>query len=156
MTPPEFNLSRDPFGRMVLVDAEGHRHVGIEPVRAFPISNPKRWISLCDAEGREILALPDLEVLPDAVRRPIEEELALREFVPLVRRIVQVSVDTFPADWDVLTDRGPTRFTIDNEDDVRRLGPAGVMITDARRIRYQIPDVSALDGQSRRLLERFL
>jgi hypothetical protein len=156
--PPQrdFGLSHDPWGRLVLIDAEGRRKVGVDPVRAFPISHPRNWISICDAEGREVLAIKSLDELAEGVRQMLESELALREFIPLIQRIERLSGDSFPFDWDVRTDRGPTRFTVDNEEDIRRLGPSRVMITDARRLRYQVPDVGALDPESRRLLERFL
>ena len=54
------------------------------------------------------------------------------------------------------TDRGPTRFTLESEDDVRRLGAHRVLITDAKRLRYHVPDTRALDPASRRVLERYL
>jgi hypothetical protein len=31
-----------------------------------------------------------------------------------------------------------------------------VLITDARKLRFQVPDTRTLDSQSRRLLERYL
>jgi hypothetical protein len=154
--PVPFGLSHDAHGRLVLIDAGGRRFVGVEPVRAFPITHPTRWISICDAEGHEILTLASLDDLPPPLRQTLEEELSLREFIPVIRRLVRVSADAFPADWEVETDRGPARFTVDAEDDVRRFGPSRVMIADARRVRYQIPDVAALDLQSRKILERFL
>jgi Domain of unknown function (DUF1854) len=152
----DFGLSHDPWGRLVLIDADGRRFVGVDPVRAFPITHPRKWVSLCDAEGREVLAIESLDMLSSDLRQTLESELGLREFIPLILRIERLSADSFPSDWDVTTDRGPTRFTVDNEEDVRRLGPSRVMITDARRLRYQIPDVRVLDPASRRLLERFL
>ncbi|HMB06704.1 MAG TPA: DUF1854 domain-containing protein [Isosphaeraceae bacterium] len=151
-----FSLSQDNWGRLVLIDVAGRRHVGVEPVRGFPLTDPERWISLCDAEGREVLFIESMDELPAEVRRILVEELALREFVPRIARIVRVSGETFPADWDVETDRGPTRFTLDSEDDVRRLGPHGALISDARKMRYQIPDTRTLDEASRRVLERYL
>ena len=151
-----FGLSHDAWGRLVLIDAEGQRFVGVDPVRAFPITHPRSWISICDAEGREVLAIESLDELAAGVREALESELALREFIPVIQRIERLSGDSFPFDWDVRTDRGPTRFTVDNEEDIRRLGPSRVMITDARRLRYQVPDVGVLDAESRRLLERFL
>lgn len=151
-----FSLSQDDWGRLVLIDAEGRRHVGVEPVRSFPLTDPDRWISLCDAEGREVLFIGSMDELPAETRRILVEELALREFVPAIARIVRVSGDAFPADWDVETDRGPTRLTLDSEDDVRRLGLHGVLISDARKMRYQIPDTRTLDATSRRVLERYL
>jgi hypothetical protein len=153
---PAFGLSRDPFGRLVLIDAGGKRHTGVEPVRAFPISDPPHWISLCDAHGRELVCIESLDDLAPATREVLEEELALREFVPVIRRVVRISGETSPSVWEVETDRGATTFTLDNEDDVRRLGGSRVMITDSRRLRYHVPDTRALDHASRRILERFL
>jgi len=156
--PPSrgFGLSHDAWGRLILIDDEGRRFVGVEPVRAFPISEPGSWISICDAEGREILSVESLADLPAPTRQVLEEELALREFVPIVQRIVRVSGSAAPSEWTVETDRGPTRFTLDSEDDIRRLGAHRVLITDAKRLRYHVPDTRALDPGSRRVLERYL
>jgi hypothetical protein len=150
-----FSLSQDEWGRLVLVDSEEGRHEGVEPVRAFPLTDPGRWISLCDAEGHEVLFIESMDELPEETRRILNEELALREFVPTITKIVRVSGDAFPADWDVETDRGTTRFTLDSEDDVRRLGSHGVLISDARKMRYQVPDTRTLDPVSRRVLDRY-
>lgn len=151
-----FGLVHDAWGRLVLIDADGRRHAGVEPVRAFPISDPRRWISLCDVHGRELVSVESLDALSPSVREILEDELAQREFVPIIQRIVRVSGETSPSDWDVLTDRGPTRFTLDAEDDVRRLGSHRVLITDAQRLRYQVPDTRELDHASRRILDRYL
>jgi hypothetical protein len=155
-SPRAFGLSHDPWGRLVLIDAEGRRFVGVDPVRAFPITHPRSWISICDAEGREVLSIETLEDLAPALRQTLEQELALREFIPAIQRIERISDEGFPSDWHVLSNRGPTQFTVDNEEDIRLLGPSRVMITDSRRLRYQVPDVRTLDRASRRLLERFL
>src|SRR5438876_491120 len=103
MTSDQFGLTHDAWGRLVLIDAEGERHVGVEPVRAFPISDPTRWISICDADGAELVCVADLAGLAPSMRQALEEELARREFVPVIRRIVRVSADAAPSDWDVET-----------------------------------------------------
>jgi hypothetical protein len=149
-------LSLDEQGRLVLATPDGSRHVGVEPVRAFPLSEPGRWVSICDPEGRELLCLESLDALPEGSRKLLEEELSLREFVPVIQRIVGVTGDSTPSDWDVETDRGPTRFTLDSEDDVRALGPYRVLISDSRKLRFHIPDTRALDASSRRILDRYL
>jgi hypothetical protein len=154
--PPGFGLLRDPWGRLVLIDAEGRRHVGVEPIRGFPIHDPTHWISVCDAEGRELVCVEDLDDLPAAVRQTLEEELGQREFTPVVQRIVHVSSDAAPSEWSVETDRGSTRFTLNGDDDVRRLPPHGALLIDARGIRYLIPDTRALDADSRKIIERYL
>ncbi|MHC5539015.1 cyanophycin metabolism-associated DUF1854 family protein [Singulisphaera rosea] len=153
---PPFGLTHDNWGRLVLIDADGRRHVGVEPVRSFPISDPGRWISLCDSHGREILCVESLERLSPGVRQILEDELAHREFVPVITRIVRVSGETSPSEWVVETDRGPTTFTLENEDDIRRLEGRSVLITDAQKLRYRVPDTGELDHASRRLLERYL
>lgn len=151
-----FGLNLDAWGRLVLIDADGKRHVGVEPIRAFPLSDPTHWVSLCDPQGREVVCIESLEELAPALRQLLEDELALREFTPIIKRIVRLSGEISPSDWDVETDRGPTRFTLDNEDDVRRLSAHRVLITDSQKLRYQVPDIRQLDVASRRLLERFL
>ncbi len=151
-----FGLNHDDWGRLVLIDSEGVRHVGVEPVRAFPLSEPQRWIALLDANGHELVLITDLDTLTPENRQALEEELRRREFVPVLRRIVRISSDSPPCEWDVETDRGPTRFTLDSEDQIRRLGSERVLITDTRGLRYLIPDIRALDPQSRLRLERYL
>lgn len=156
MPDSPFGLTVDANARLVLIDAEGRRHVGVDPIRAFPLSDPSRRISLCDDAGREIAWVEDLSTLAPPIRRLIEDMLADREFTPIILRILKVSGDSAPSNWDVATDRGPTRFTLDSEDHLRNLGKDRVLITDVLGLRYQIPDTKALDSASRRILERYL
>ena len=151
----DVEITVDGWGRIVLTTSDSGRHVGVDPIRAFPISHPDGFVSFCDLDGREVLCLETIDGLDPESRRVLDEELARREFVPVIRRIVRVSAESTPADWDVVTDRGETRFTLDSEDDIRPLGPDRLLITDSRKIRYQVVDRDALDAQSRRLLDRF-
>jgi hypothetical protein len=141
---------------MVLTDGHGMTHVGVIPIRAFPISDPEHWVSLCDGEGREIECIPDLSALTKEVRDLLTQALGWREFVPVIRRVVKVSSHLEPAEWEVETDRGSTRFVLKSEDDVRRLGPFSAMIQDAQGIRYRVPDTRLLDAFSRRAVDRYL
>jgi hypothetical protein len=150
------SLSVDVWGRLVLVDPDGQRFIGVEPVRAFPISEPGRWVSLCDAEGREVFFVDDLAGLAEPARKVLELELAAREFVPEIRRIIRSSGGVFPLHWDVETDRGATRLELDTEDDFRRIGPHRILITDARKSRFLVRDARKLDAHSRRILERHI
>src|SRR5438093_2412848 len=81
---PAFRLHEDGWGRLVLTDGTGRQHVGVEPVRAFPLSSPGRGLSICDAEGRELVWVDDLEALPAELRGVLQERLAGREFVPII------------------------------------------------------------------------
>jgi Domain of unknown function (DUF1854) len=149
-------IALDEFGRLVLSLPDGRVAVGVEPVRAFPLSHPDQFISFCDTEGREVYCLASMGTLVAEDQQLLREELSFREFVPHIKRIVRVVGEGHPAELEVVTDRGPTRFTVENDDDVRRLGPHKVMITDSRKLRYLVDDLRALDHHSRRLLERFL
>jgi Domain of unknown function (DUF1854) len=152
----DFELQHDAFGRLVLVRADGTRHVDVEPVRAFPISDPMHGISVCDSEGRELVWIDDLAQLAPPVRHELEAEFAQREFMPQIRRIVSISLQTEPCEWEVETDRGFTKFVLKSEDDIRRLGKNKAMIIDANGIRYLVADTKDLDKHSRSVLERYL
>ncbi len=151
-----FSLEHDAWGTLVLVDAKGLRHEPVEPVRGFPISDPDRWISICDAQGRELVWVEDIRALSPETRAVLEHDLARREFVPLIRRILSVPADAEPTEWEVETDRGCARFVLNSVDDVRRLGPHRGLVIDAQGIRYLIDDARQLDPLSRRILERYL
>lgn len=152
----KFDLEHDPWGRLVLTDASGRRCADVLPVRAFPISDPRHSIALCDADGREILWIDDLDALPEPQRQLLEADLARRQLMPVVHRIVKVSTQTEPSEWEVETDRGRTRFLLKDEEDVKRLGGDRAMVVDAHGIRYLIPDTRVLDAVSRRILESYL
>ena len=154
--PGPFALHQDSWGRLVLTDAEGQEHVGVEPVRSFPVSDPAHGVSICDAEGRELVWIESLAGLPEQLRLCLEEELASREFVPVLLRILKVSAPSEPADWEVETDRGYTRLRINSEEDVRRLANHRAMVMDANGLRYLIPDTRTLDAGTARVLERYL
>jgi hypothetical protein len=160
MSRPEgdapFSLETDPFGRLVYAARDGTRHVGVELVRAFPLSDPEGWIIVVDADGREVAGIADPGTLPPSLREALRAAMARRELVPVLVRIRDVSAEAPPSEWDVDTDRGRTRFTLLSEDDLRRLGDDGLLIRDAQGMRYLVPALSRLDRASRRWLERHL
>ena len=156
-TSAAFTLKRDAWGQLVLVLADGRELVGVEVARAFPISAPGEHVSICDAEGHEVTCIEDPSTLPPAVLETLDEELARREFVPVVVRIEKVFAETDPSQWWIVTDRGATSFLMEDSDkDVRRLGPNRILLVDTHGIRYLIPDTRRLDGTSRRILDRYL
>ena len=151
-----FDLGRDAFGRLVLTDAQGERHVGVTPVRAFPLSAPGEGISLVGGEGRELVWIDRVETLPAPIRALLEEELAVRDFAPTLLKLHRVSSFGVPSTWTVSTDRGETSFVLKAEEDIRRLEGGALLIASAHGVQFRIPDAKALDRASRKLLERFL
>src|SRR5688500_20188979 len=114
-------FSYDPLGRLVFRDAAGQAHIDVTPVRGFPISDPDYGVSICDAEGHELLWIERLSDLPAPVREVLTADLAQREFMPIMQRIVRISANSEPCEWEVETDRGRTRFVLKIDEDVRRL-----------------------------------
>jgi len=153
---PGFTLGRNQHGRLVYTAADGDPRVGVVPVRAFPIDAPGEGLSLVSAEGHELVWIARLDELPAAQRELLEQELATREFVPELRRLVKVSTFSTPSVWHVETDRGPTQLVLKGEEDIRRLPGGGLLITSGHGIVFIVRDASTLDRASRRLLERFL
>ncbi len=150
------NLSRDPHGRLVLQEADGTEHAGVVPVRAFPLTDPDGAISLVGSDGRERLWIADPAALPGTARALLAEELARREFAPVIERLLDVSTFSTPSTWSVRTDRGDAQLVLKGEEDIRRLAGTALLITDSHGVGYRIADARALDKRSRRLLERFL
>lgn len=154
---PSWTVVRDAFGRLVVHTPDGAVHEGVLPVRAFPIQAPQDGVALVNADGREVVWVASLEALEAPCRQLIEQELALREFMPVIERIVAVSGFVTPCTWTVDTDRGRTHFVLRGEEDVRRHGVGGtLLISDSHSIQYLVRDLHALDAHSRRILDRFM
>jgi Domain of unknown function (DUF1854) len=151
-----FTLSREASGALLLVSADGTRHPGVVPVRAFPLAAPDEGISLVSSEGHEVGWVADLRAAPPALCALLQEELALRDFVPVITRLLSVSSFGTPSVWTVHTDRGDTSFVLKGEEDIRRLSRTALLIAGGQGVQYSVPDMTALDRGSRKLLERFL
>ncbi len=122
----------------------------------FRFRMPSIGFRSATSEGRELACVRDLAELPAQVRQVLEEDLGRREFVPVLKQVYNVSTASEPSEWDVDTDRGRTRFLLNSEDDIRRLGPYSALIIDVNGIRYLINDLREFDAASRRILERYV
>ncbi|WP_114638872.1 cyanophycin metabolism-associated DUF1854 family protein [Polynucleobacter necessarius] len=148
-------LSRDSFGRLVFVDALGNSHIGVYPVRAFPITAHDAGLAIMDQSGKELHWYPSVAAIPKSELALIEEELASREFMPVIERILAVSTFATPSIWDIETDRGPTRIRLKGEEDIRRIAGNTLLISDSNGLQFLIHDSTKLDKVSKKLLDRF-
>ena len=156
MTTPDFTLSRDAYGQLVLTAKNGEMHAGIVPVRAFPIAAPDEGIALINSEGHEVGWVNRLADLPPEIGRLVEEELASREFMPEIEKILEVSSFACPSTWQVATNRGNAALILKGEEDIRRLSQTRLLIADSHGIQFLVRDIGTLDRHSRKLLDRFL
>ena len=151
-----YQLQRDAFGRLQLIDHGGEMHESVVPVRAFPIAAPDEGIALVDPHGHELAWIDRLDDLPAELRELVAAELAGREFMPVIERIFSVSSYATPSTWRVQTNHGETELVLKGEEDIRRLTHPGLLIADSHGIHFLIHDRNGLDAHSRKLLERFL
>lgn len=149
-------LQLDALRRLVLTLPTGETFVDVAPLRCFPFSAADAWISFCDERGHELCCLEDPAVLAPDARELLDAELARREFIPQIRRIHGVSAGADPTTWHVETDRGETRFVLPSEDNIRRLGADGAVLTDSHGVRYRVLAMKSLDAGSRRILRKYL
>ncbi len=156
MQTTSFQLVRNHYGQLVLTDKNGEVHENVTPVRAFPIAAPQEGISLISSEGHEVGWANHLNDLPAETARLIEEELSSREFVPEIQQIHAVSGFSCPSTWQLSTDRGRTELILKGEEDIRRLSATRLLIADANGIQFLVRDLSQLDRQSKKILDRFL
>ncbi|RZA34881.1 MAG: DUF1854 domain-containing protein [Lysobacteraceae bacterium] len=151
-----FQLRRDSFGKLVLRTAEGEEHVGVIPVRAFPIQAPTRGISLVREGGKEVAWIDDLAEVSGEIRELVQAEIEGREFIPEILHIKEVSSFATPCTWYVKTDRGDTEFVLKVDEDIRRVGETSLLIADNHGINFLVRDMFHIDKHSRRILDRFL
>ncbi|GGC15374.1 cyanophycin metabolism-associated DUF1854 family protein [Pseudoduganella buxea] len=156
MTTIDFQLERDAFGRLNLTDAAGTVHHNVSPVRAFPVQAPDEGLALVNGDGKEVAWIDRLDDLPPAVAGLVREELSGREFMPEIARIIDVTSFATPCTWTVETNRGRTEFVLRGEEDIRRIGPEALLVSDTHGIHFLIRDQYALDKHSKKILDRFM
>lgn len=150
-------LTRNPFGKLVLTERSGERIEGVVPVRAFPVQSPDDGIAIVERDGHERVWIDALSAVNEPARSLIADELATREFMPTIQRIVSVSSFSTPCTWKVDTDRGATEFVLRADEEIRRIGSVNsLLVADSHGIQYLIQDQLTLDAHSKKLLDRFL
>ncbi len=125
----------------------------------FPLTNPQEYISIreADEKAKEIGMIRSLNDMPRKVQEMIEEQVRLRYFMPVIRKVMEVKDEYGYAYWHVQTDFGSCRFTTHmGGDAVVSLGDARYQITDIDGNRYDLPDLYALTVMERKKLDLFI
>jgi hypothetical protein len=141
----------------VLSLAAGDRlHANVRVLRAAPLSDPDRYISIVDTNNDEIAMIKDLADLDAETRRVVRQELEDRYMTLTIRRVN--SARTESGEWylEVETNLGPRIVGLrDVPETVRRIG-SRLLICDLDGNRYEVPDISRLERRSANVLERML
>lgn len=148
-----FELDLDDEGKLILRRPGHDDVVDVCLRRAFPWSEPSRFISVRDSEGKELLLIEDLEQLDPGRRKIISDWLADTSFIPRIVAVDEVDVRFGYQQWKVQTDRGPAAFRVQEREDIRFLPDGRFRIKDADGTVYEMVSLADLDEASRRAVE---
>lgn len=140
--------------RLQLKQDRGEEWTEISLARLFPFSQPDEWISVLDKDGKEIGIIRAFKDLPRELVPLIRRELDRRYMVPCILHIFKIKQMRGILKMSVETDRGRRIFFLRNlNENIQQPFPGYLTMTDVDNNRYDIPDISALDSDSRRLLD---
>lgn len=125
----------------------------------FPLTKPEEFISVreADEKAKEIGLIRALTDLKAEEQEMIREQVRLRYFMPVIRKVMDVKDEYGYAYWHVMTDFGVCRFTTHmGGDAVVNLSDARYQITDIDGNRYEIPDLYGLTVMERKKLDLFI
>ncbi|HEY3417050.1 MAG TPA: DUF1854 domain-containing protein [Armatimonadota bacterium] len=155
LQPAEVKFRRE--GIRLQLSLEGGEWQEVKLLRAFPLTEPEHWIAVLDKDGKEIGMLRDLRRLPAKSLAAAREELSQRYLVPQILRIDSCRARADVLEWTVETDRGPAVFLTRNlQESIKQPVPRRLTITDVEGNRFDVPDVDALDEDSRLLVSGFI
>ena len=156
----EYDMARFTRKDITLVDMElydGRKFENLEPRRLFPLSGLEKYITLLDEEGVEQAIIRDLRTLPAQERKTIEDCLREYYLIPKVTKITDSREKYGVVTLEVETDRGNAVIEIRNLlYGMKLLYGSRVLLRDGSDNRYEIPDLTALDKQSRQKIDCFL
>ena len=141
-------------GQLWAIQGDLERAVRVR--RAFPWSEPDRFLSLRDQEDTEVAIVTDPAQLDPQSRRALEQELVQAGFVFTVTAVSQIDEEVEIRTWRVETRQGPRSFQTRLDDWPRSLPDGGLLIRDVAGDLYYLGDPARLDRHSRELLWSFV
>src|SRR5262245_14018698 len=136
---------------------EDRSYLKVSVLRAFPLSEPARFLSVRDGANQEVGLIVNPADLSVENRKLVEEDLERRYLVPAVTRIVDAKERFGTVDWTMETDRGVCRFTTRNlRENVQRPAPGRRILNDVDGNRYDIRNLDDLSLESQELLFRHM
>lgn len=143
-------LARRADGQLWATRGEEQHAVRVR--RAFPWSEPGRFISLRDAADREFALVAEPLALDAESREVLEAALEAVGFVFVVTAVTQIEEEVEIRTWRVATRQGARTFQTRLDEWPHPLPGGGLLIRDVAGDLYRIDDLAALDAKSRELL----
>jgi len=126
--------------------------------RVFPFSEPNRYLSVRDVtpKAEEIGLIDELDIWPEDIRENILEQLEMRYFTPVIRKINDIKEEYGFAYWRVETDRGDMNFTTTIWNPIVRITEKRLLISDLDSNRFEILDFYGLTKKEQKMIDLFL
>ena len=156
MSSEPFILKVDEQDRLTLQRPGEEDKADVRLRRAFPWSDSARFVSVRDAEGKELLLIEELNTVSQEQRSLIERWLADHTLIPRITSIQDLDVRFGYQQWTVTTDRGPIEFRVQEREDIRFLPDGRFQLKDADGNVYELPAVHTLDDASRKAIESLI
>ena len=155
--PAHARIARTPDG--LRLEHDGVTTTGLSARAAYPWSAPGEFVALLDRADETVAMVEQVSQLDAASRQALEDELAERRFLPVIRGIVALTFKRNLYIWEVETDRGPRTFRTNHgweDEPVRRLEAGTVLITATDGVRYRLADPATLSPRELDLLKTIL
>ena len=137
------------IGDELVMTVEDRSYLQVEVRRAFPLSRKNLYVTFFDMNEGEIGMLRDVRLMPMEMRQLVERELDQRYFTAHIRRVKSCKEEFGLFRLDVETDKGRREFYLRNlRDNILRLHPNRIILTDIYGNRFEIRDVGRLDPRS--------
>ncbi|MDE2998909.1 MAG: DUF1854 domain-containing protein [Gemmatimonadota bacterium] len=117
--------------------------------RAFPRSNPDRFVGLLGEDGQEICLIEDPGTLDADSQEILNAALKDAYSFPRIREILSVAPRGTGGEWTVVAEEGEIVFRTQDREALDGSEPPGITITDDNGRRYRIEDYWAMDRESR-------
>lgn len=146
-------------GGFVSLKTGDEEYSRVQVVRMFPFTDPDHFISIrtSDEISKEIGIIKNIKDLPKETAKLLENQMNLRYFTPVITKINNIKDEYGYAYFDVVTDRGACRFTINmGGSSVVHLSDTRILISDVDENRFEIPDIMKLSANERKKLDLFL
>ncbi|MDR1262089.1 MAG: DUF1854 domain-containing protein [Oscillospiraceae bacterium] len=160
LDPAEAVFTQTPGGFLAM-KYKGSDYPRVAVRRSLPLGMPNEYLSLADAEGKEIAILRDLTRFAPDQRKLVESEMNRRYYCPNIIDVKSVK-DQLGYVYFELTVQGsgaptPRMCAVkDVNKNIRMLSDDDVIMFDVDGNRYRIPSLKALNAKSRKRLEPYL
>lgn len=142
-----------PEGRLRMTMGD-RSYVEVKPAWAAPLSQTGKYLVLLDGKDREIILIPDpIKELKPETWSLLQKELQRRYLSVRIDKILSTKTIFGSTYWTVMTERGERDFVTQSlQENAQWLSPEHLLVIDVDGNRFELPDINALDEESKNQL----